>query len=109
MMEENNFNYIYSMPKDEMYITNIHSEIDNGIVSSNGLMEMEFLPPQIVKEMLDNALNKLHLHKNHKDYKQFVKGFKIACKMIKSRVEFNPPTIQDNRFYKPIETNIIPI
>ena len=47
----------------------------------------EVLPPSMVKEMLDEVLDKFHLHPHHKDYKQFVKGFKTACKMIRKRAE----------------------
>ena len=47
----------------------------------------EVLPPSIVKEMLNEALDKCHLHPHHKDYKQFVKGFKTACEMIRKRLK----------------------
>ena len=47
----------------------------------------EVLPLSIVNEMLDEALDKCHLHPHHKDYKQFVEGFKTACKMIRKRLK----------------------
>ena len=69
----------------------IHSNHNESGISISDDFEwnnmIEVLPPSIVKEMLDEALDKCHLHPNHKDYKQFVNGFKMACKMIRNRLK----------------------
>lgn len=112
----------------EELITKYPNPNESGIAIRNDLEWndlIEFLPPSMVKEMLDEALDKCHLHPHHKDYKQFVKGFKTACKMIRKIVEcdnqrhlkeYVDPAFykecepcHDPCFIKPIEDNATPI